>query len=642
RSLEPEQRRNRWIKVATDEPKVEDSKKTEPKVKAEKDLKKTKPSVKETKLEKDTKTKDAVAELIGEVNPTNILSKLALVMVARGRKGSDREVIIMALQQLHALATLPHQKIKILFSLVSYYFDTVTSTLTTSVVLAHWKLALTHVSEILDVIEQHPYVYLMETAEEMDELALIELEQKIQKQSMSFKNSNDVPESCRVFLKCSLIAQLERLDDEFLKLMQGVMEAKSMEYRDRLRDEIAVYHQLLRAEHYFRSIQHVDALHRVLLRRIEHLYGKRSSVVEKLHHIIYKKQPNLSSSTSIPLLELFTFLYHHGDDRARTRTVLCHVYHHAIHRQYYKAKEMLLMSHVQSVIYQADPSTQALFNRVLLQLGLAAFLQGQMKDSYTFLHGLVTSGRLKELLGVGPPLVAWDVIDVVYFTASMFLEVPNMAGHPFDQARRHVYSKPFRKTYEIYEKNGFHGPAESDMDALMGCTKALFQGHFQQALDMLLHQVSVWKKLEDVSFIHAMLATQLRHVALVTWMYHQAHHVSSLSVTALASHFQWSVPETMALVSKMLKQKELLGHYDGVNDHVMLTPAPTKLQFLSHHLAEKLVQVSELHEKIYEAKVTVRKTGRGGGSGGGGGGTHGHGGRGGMGHSHLRKKQTVS
>jgi translation initiation factor 3 subunit C len=47
-------------------------------------------------------------------------------------------------------------------------------------------------------------------------------------------------------------------------------------------------------------------------------------------------------------------------DRLRTRAILCHIYHHALHDNWFEARDLILMSHLQEVIQHSDPPTQVI------------------------------------------------------------------------------------------------------------------------------------------------------------------------------------------------------------------------------------------------------------------------------------------
>ena len=83
----------------------------------------------------------------------------------------------------------------------------------------------------------------------------------------------------------------------------------------------------------------------------------------------------MSPDAAAKLEELSQFIFKHGDDRSRTRALLCSVYHHALHDRFHRARDMFLISHIQDVIEKADTKTMILYNRALVRsYSLSLFL----------------------------------------------------------------------------------------------------------------------------------------------------------------------------------------------------------------------------------------------------------------------------
>ena len=117
----------------------------------------------------------------------------------------------------------------------------------------------------------------------------------------------------------------------------------------------------------------------------------------------FSKGENLSEETSLHSMDKFCKYIYAKDstDRLRTRAILCHIYHHAIHDNWFEARDLMLMSHLQDSISHSDPPTQILYNRTMVQLGLCGFRHAQIQDAHNALLDIQLGGRSKELLAQG-------------------------------------------------------------------------------------------------------------------------------------------------------------------------------------------------------------------------------------------------
>lgn len=110
--------------------------------------------------------------------------------------------------------------------------------------------------------------------------------------------------------------------------------------------------------------------------------------------------------------KLCRFIYTKDNtDRIRTRAILCHIFHHALHDNWFQARDLVLMSHLQETIQHSDPATQILYNRTMANLGLCAFRAGNIKDAHQCLVELMMTGKPKELLAQGliPQVLSFEI-----------------------------------------------------------------------------------------------------------------------------------------------------------------------------------------------------------------------------------------
>lgn len=91
-----------------------------------------------------------------------------------------------------------------------------------------------------------------------------------------------------VLIQGSLVAFVDRLDDEFTKSLQNI-DPHTTDYVDRLKDEVGLYAVIVRSSVYFKRFDLVDSISRTTMRRLEHLYFKVSfnSVVQERFLFLY-------------------------------------------------------------------------------------------------------------------------------------------------------------------------------------------------------------------------------------------------------------------------------------------------------------------------------------------------------------------
>ncbi|CAM9464531.1 unnamed protein product, partial [Sphacelaria rigidula] len=321
-------------------------------------------------------------------------------------------------------------------------------------------------------------------------------------------------------------------------------------------------------------------------------------------------------------------VYQHGDDRARTRAMLCHITHHALHDRFFPARDLLLMSHLQDNINQADVATQILYNRMMVTLGLCAFRKGMISDAHDCLRD-VCSSRVKELLAQGIHInrfqdkapeqekaerrrqtpyhmhINLDLLECCHLTSAMLLEVPNMAQES-TELRRRVISKHFRRYVDIFNRQVFTGPPENIRDHVIAASKRLMEGDWRRCSDLILG-LDVWNLIpgeNTVDAVKKMVKAKIQAQALRTYIFTYSPHYESLSLPTLCEMFDMDKAEAHSLMSKMMLDQELYGSWDQPTQTVVLRKEdPNTLQLLALKFADKAANLVESNERLIDART---------------------------------------
>lgn len=596
--------------------------------------------------------------------PEGILKHLRSIVEQRGRKNVDKLEHIRTLEKLFDVAVTDYQRIRVLLTTISTRFD-LTSGTASHMHQEQWKLADQEFSKLLQILEGTREIVVVENAEEWED------DEKLP--TITPGETFKIPGS--------IVSFVERLDDELTRSLQHI-DPHTAEYVERLTDEALLYAQLVRTLVYVESLKKQpnlefpqEPLNRIVMRRLEHVYFKPSQVITILENNVWKAIPenldsaitprSISNDTASLVQTLCTYLFQHSEGIIRARAMLCQIYFLSLHDQYYKARDMMLMSHLQETISNFDVNTQILFNRALVQVGLCAFRAGLVYEAQTSLQEICGSNRQKELLAQGLQMQRYsqispeqerlerqrqlpfhmhinlELLECVYLTCSMLLEIPLLAqlGSSPD-LRKRVISKTYRRLLEYHERQIFTGPPENTRDHVMQASKALSAGEWKKAAEFI-NSIKIWELMANSEAIKEMLSAQIQEEGLRTYLFTYAPFYDTLAISTLASMFELSDRKVSAVVSKMISHEELAAALDQVNSAIIFRKGVelSRLQTLALSLSDKASGLIESNEKTLEQRTQgmtnafERQGGRGGrgGRGGGRGGAGRGGGGGGRG-----------
>ncbi|KAF5389343.1 hypothetical protein D9757_004368 [Collybiopsis confluens] len=545
-----------------------------------------------------------------------IFKSLQAVQEARGKKNTDRGEQIRILERLLELATTPYQRIRVLLALVSSRFD-YNSSASSHMPTELWISAQNEVDQLIAIIASNSSYTVQETTDDYDDL--VDRHPSTEKDGV-------------VRIRGSVISFIDRLDDEFTRSLQNI-DPHGTEYVERLKDEKTLYCTICRAQAFYEQTRQDDPLSRVIMRRLEHIYSKPDAVVQALESAVeiaeIKPTATLSSkeSTSGLIHSLCVYLYKSGNSLHRTRAMLSHIYHYALLNDFYTARDMLLMSHLQESIHSADVATQILYNRAVVQLGLCAFRSGLIKEAQSTLLDIFTTQRVKELLAQGVHQQRFQVLspeqekaekqrqlpfhmhintellEAAFLVSSMLVEIPLLASIDSEESKRKAISKPFRRLLDFADRQVFTGPPESTRDHIMQASKALQDGEWEKSRD-LVQSIKIWSLMPEAASVKDMLAKRIQEQGLRTYLFTYAPHYNALSLSLLAQTFSTSLRTVTSIVSKMIWSEELSASLDQADGFIVFHRTEvTRQQQLALAIAEKVNAMADQNEKALDAKL---------------------------------------
>jgi len=359
-------------------------------------------------------------------------------------------------------------------------------------------------------------------------------------------------------------------------------------------------------------------------KKLEYTYYMPDKLFEKLRESANERGINskgefyLENNSEKAIHELATKVYTSNDNKLIIKTLLYHIYHHAVNGRYHSAKEFFLMSHIPDISASLDANTQVIYNRTLIQLGLAAFSLGLIQETVSCLADIVATGRIKELTGQGIskfsvnekeevrrllPVhmhINTEVVDAVHLIAAMLIDTPNIIADASDNTKRQI-SKVYRKLYDQYKN--FHGVPETYRDKVMVAGKDLQRGNWKKCYENLVG-MNLWNNLtQDAQKAKEHLLVKVKEQAFKCYLTTIQSCYDAIDIQSLATKFELEKDAIHSMISKLVFNKEIKAYLDTESNCLIFEKADVNhLESKALRLADRVSTLLVNNEKIMDSK----------------------------------------
>jgi len=470
----------------------------------------------------------------------------------------------------------------------------------------YWKQHVSTLDEIFDLCEKNKNFSVIESGEDSFEDIIQEaLDTAKQKEGgEEAKPATDPQKAYTIAYNLYLV--LECLDEELVKSLRK-LDFHKFEYLSRVKDELNFVELYKAALKFYQRRNDVANVTKVAEQLIQHVYFRIEA-------------PTDGGQLTKDVAEWTRIVLASGDERMKMRSVLAQIYQHAVNDRFFEARDLLLKTHLQDVISNTDVSTQILFNRVLAQLGLAAFRAGMMKEARNYLFDIYNSQSSREILGQSlssmkkhtpeeeQRLVPYhmrissDMIEVAVFVSTMLEEIPAFVANP---KHKDPNARHFWKHYRMSQISDVCGPPQNTRDRIIAASKCLQAGDWRGCF-AFIEELGVWKLIHENTSktMREKLKLLIKEQGLRTTLFAHSAFFQSIKISDLVEYYEMPEEQVRSIISHMILTGELQASIDQPSGTLIpIHQEPTKLQALSRQLAEKTVSFVESSERILDNRT---------------------------------------
>lgn len=156
------------------------------------------------------------------------------------------------------------------------------------------------------------------------------------------------------------------------------------------------------------------------------------------------------------------------------------------------------------------------------------------------------------------------------------------------------------------ERQSLVGPPESMREHVVAAAKAMRCGDWNACLTFIVNTKmnnKVWDLFYEADRVREMLTRFIKEESLRTYLFTYSNVYTSISIPSLAAMFELGKDKVHSLISKMIINEELMASLDDPTETVVLHRSePSRLQALSMQLADKVTNLVDANERIFEMK----------------------------------------